>query len=87
MSLDPAAEVRALEARLAEAEVKVAWNAGASERADRAEALVAEWRPVVRAAVLLSNADLDLSGKTPMDTAPVLDSVAALSPAAREAAR
>ncbi len=79
-------EVRALEARLAEAErlalsATDAWEMykAAFERAERAEALLAEWRNVVRAAIRQE------SGEEAYDRTD--EAVAALSPSAREAAR
>lgn len=91
-------EIRALEARLAEAQSAVTVNYTRWEemkaRAERAEALLAEWRPVVRAAVALdgesTNDDTKLRIERSEDEGraaiEMRRAVAALSPAAREAA-
>jgi hypothetical protein len=88
-------KVRDLEARLAESErlalsSKDAWEMykAAFERAERAEAIVAEWRPVV--SLSLEWAAVECGGVAPDARTParrVFDVLAALSDAAREAAR
>jgi hypothetical protein len=78
-----------LGARLARAEREAAvqqqmkWDAIRDR--ERAEALVAEWRPVVREAIACESAET--SSQLLRCSGDVIEAVAALSPAAREAAR